>query len=73
MGGMLNYIDYVHCTWLILYSAKFSTNCTSTVYTSVFRKSPKPKKKISGIAYIVFYPIIKEYPKGFEARTSLEG
>ena len=33
MGGMQNYIDYVHCTWLILYSAKFSTNCTSTVYT----------------------------------------
>jgi hypothetical protein len=39
----------------------------------VFRKSPKPKKKISGIANVVFYPIINQYPKGFEARTSLEG
>ena len=38
-----------------------------------FGKAQNQKKIISGIAYVFFYLIINQYPKGFEASTSLEG
>ena len=43
------------------------------VHNSVFWKSPKPKKKNKRNSLRCFYLIINQYPKGFEARTSLEG